>query len=79
MAGRASIVGFERQGHEWYCVTAGRTLFEAVGNAIKCFADPSWRGPKPSPKEVFTVTLVGDDRRWRVSGYPLVRAKLFIG
>jgi hypothetical protein len=32
-----SIVGFERQGHEWYTVTSGRSLFEAVGNAIKGF------------------------------------------
>jgi hypothetical protein len=25
-----------------------------------------WRGPKPGPVQAFSVSLVGDDRRWRV-------------
>ena len=66
MAGRVAIVGFQRLNHEWYCVTAGRSLFEAVRNAIRFFADPYWRGLKPTANEVFSVSLVGDDRKWMV-------------
>jgi hypothetical protein len=68
VAGRVSIVSFDHQGREWYCVTSGRSLFEAVRNAIRFFADPFWRGPKPRGDQVFTVALVGDERRWRVRG-----------
>ncbi len=41
VAGRASIVSCEDWcGVEWYCVTDVRTLFEAVRNATRFFADP---------------------------------------
>ena len=66
MAGRISIVSFDHQGQEWYTVTAGNTLFEAVRNAMRFFADPFWRGPQPRRDAVFTVALVGDERKWRV-------------
>jgi len=62
MAGRVSIVSFDDQGHEWYCVTDGRSVFEAVPNAVRFFADPYWRGPKPDSQAVFKVALAGDDR-----------------
>ena len=48
-------------------VTAGDTLFGAVSRAMKWFADPYWRGPRPGPNTVFEVTLVGDERTWRVT------------
>ena len=67
VVGRVSIVSFDHQGHEWYCVTAGRTVFEAVRNAICFFADPYWRRrPKTRTDTVFKVALVGDERKWRV-------------
>ena len=47
-------------------MTDGRTLFEAVRNAMRFFADPYWRGPKPGPDVILTVALVGDDRKWKV-------------
>jgi hypothetical protein len=47
-------------------VTAAATLFEAVRTSMEFFADPFWRGPKPTPETVFTVALVGDERYWRV-------------
>ena len=49
-------------------MTDGRTLSEAVRNAVRFFADPYWRGPEPGVGAVFTVALVGDDRKWRVEG-----------
>lgn len=57
MAGRIAIVAFHREGHDWYCVTDGRSLFEAVRNAVNFFAHPYWRGPKPGANEVYTVNL----------------------
>jgi hypothetical protein len=48
-------------------VTGGDTLFEAVNRAMNWFADPYWRGPRPRPDTVFEVTLVGDERKWRVT------------
>lgn len=30
--------------------------------------DPFWKGPKPVPETILTVTLVGDSRKWRVVG-----------
>ena len=44
------FVSFDRKGHEWYCVTDGRLVFEAVRNALEFFAHPYWRGPKPDSK-----------------------------
>ena len=46
MAVRVSIVSFDHEGRETYCVTDGRSVFEAVRNAAKFFDDPYWRGPK---------------------------------
>jgi hypothetical protein len=44
VAGRISIVSLDHHGSEWYCVTDGRSVFEAVRNAVRFFADPYWRG-----------------------------------
>ena len=68
LAASPSVSFQDRQGGEWYCVVDGRTLFEAVGNAMRFFADDDWRGPKPGADEVFSVALVGDERKWRVRG-----------
>jgi hypothetical protein len=68
VAGRVSIVSFDHQGREWYCVTDGRSVFEAVRNSVKFFADPYWCGPKPDSQAVFKVALLGDGRTWRVRG-----------
>ena len=45
----------------------GDTLCEAVSKAMNWFADPYWRGPRPGPNTLFEVTLVGDERTWRVT------------
>lgn len=66
MAGRVTIVAFDHHGQEWYCLTDGRTLFEAVRNGMRFFADDYWRGPKPGAGAIFTVAVVGNQRTWRV-------------
>jgi hypothetical protein len=68
MAGRIAIVSFNRNGCDWLHVTDGRSTDEVVRNALRFFSDPFWRGPKPKPDELFTVSIVGDDRHWRVRG-----------
>jgi hypothetical protein len=47
------------------CQGASST-FEAVRTAYKFFNDPHWRGPKPTPETIFEISLVGDERSWRV-------------
>jgi len=63
-----SIVSFHRGEHDWLHVTDGHSTHEVVRNAMRFFADPFWKGPKPKPDEVYTVAIVGDERRWRVRG-----------
>lgn len=68
VAGRISVVTFNHSGHEWYSSPmAGRSL-----KSSEMPSDPSpilsCRGPKPGPDVIFTVSLVGDDRKWRVEG-----------
>jgi hypothetical protein len=38
---RVAVVSFDHQGQEWYCVTAGRPLFEAVRSAAVSSPDPA--------------------------------------
>jgi hypothetical protein len=44
------------------------SVFEAVREGMDFFVDPFWRGPKPTLETLFTVSLVGDSREWRVRG-----------
>ena len=66
--GRIAVVSFEWHGHEWLHVTDGRSTHEVVRNAMRFFADPFWKGPRPRPDEIFTVSIVADPSTWRVSG-----------
>ena len=66
---RTCVVSFKtRQGKNYAHVTAAETVFEAVRTAIEWFADPYWSGPKPTLETIFEVTLVGDERQWKVLG-----------
>ena len=47
-------------------VTAGETLMEAPSEALEWFRDASWKGPRPGPETALEVSLVGDERTWRV-------------
>ncbi len=62
-----AIASFRYGEHDWYVVMGGGTLFESVRNGMRFFADPFWKGPKPDANTVFEVSLVGDQRKWRVS------------
>ena len=48
-------------------VTMARTLFQAVARAKEFFESDFWKGPKPKPETVYLVTLVGDERSFRVA------------
>jgi hypothetical protein len=47
------------------------SVFEAVREGMNFFADPFWRGPKPNVETLFEVSLVGDERVWRVTAVGL--------
>jgi hypothetical protein len=64
---RTCVVSFmTQQGQQYAHVTAAATVFEAVRTAMRWFADPHWRGLKPTVETIFEVSLIGDERRWRV-------------
>jgi hypothetical protein len=48
------------------------TLFESVRNAIEWFEDSIWQGPTPRSDTAYEVSLVGDDRTWRVAAKTVV-------
>jgi hypothetical protein len=61
------IVNFPNsRGGYWSNVTSGPTLFAAVRTAWDFFQSSYWRGERPNLETVFEVSLVGDDRKWRV-------------
>lgn len=47
-------------------MTKALTVFEAAANSIDWLAESYWRGPKPRRDTVYEVSLVGDERRWKV-------------
>jgi len=63
---RTACVYFHSPRGRFGHVTASDSLFEAASNALDWFADPHWHGPRPAPSTVLEITLVGDQRRWRV-------------
>jgi hypothetical protein len=66
---RTCIVSFHSlNGDKWVHVTSGSSLFDVVRAAMRFFADPFWRGPKPRVDTVFTVTRIGGDESWEVRG-----------
>ena len=69
MAYRTTAVSFKTpDGRLWCHVTMACSVFKAVQEGMKFFADPFWRGPKPNVETLFEVSLVGDERKWLVRG-----------
>lgn len=48
------------------CTSGGASLFAVAADALRYFASPHWKGPKPTNQTVLEITLVGDDRKWHV-------------
>jgi hypothetical protein len=65
----------DRDGRPFVHVTEAKTLFGAVAEAITWFADPYWHGPKPRRDTVYEVSLVGDERTWKVLGANVARLR----
>jgi hypothetical protein len=63
---RTCIVEFHARGAKWANVTAASSTFEAARIAYRFLHDPHWRGPRPTPETIFEISLVGDERKWRV-------------
>jgi hypothetical protein len=48
--------------------TMASSVFGAVARAKEFFESDFWKGPKPKPETIYLVTLVGDERSFRVAG-----------
>ena len=69
MAYRTTVVSFKTLDGRLGChVTMAHSVFEAVQEGMNFFADPFWQGPKPNVETLFEVSLVGDERRFKVKG-----------
>lgn len=66
--GRTCVVKIrDANGHSYARTTVAASLYEAVRNAIAFFERDYWQGPKPNAGTVFEVTVVGEQRTYRVS------------
>ena len=63
---RTAFVYFDSPRGTFGNVTAGNTLMEAASHALDWVTEPHWKGPRPLPSTVLDISLVGDERRWRV-------------
>jgi hypothetical protein len=44
----------------------GRSLFDVAAKALEFFCAPAWNGPRPARNTLLEVTILGDQRRYRV-------------
>jgi hypothetical protein len=75
--GRTCVVGFSTpDGKSWSHVTAANSTFEAVLEGWDFFHNPFWHGPKPTHETIFEISLIGDDRKWYVTGWQAMPKEL---
>jgi hypothetical protein len=56
---KTCTVSFRTAAGEWVHVTAGVSVFDAAAKALAFFNSNHWHGPRPQPKTVLEVALVG--------------------
>ena len=44
----------------------GESLFDVAAHALEFFCAPHWKGPRPLRNTVLYVTVIGEQRRYRV-------------
>lgn len=44
----------------------GHSLFDVAAKALEFFCAPQWKGPRPRRNTVLDVTILGDQKRYRV-------------
>ena len=75
---RCCCVSFRHHGGEYSNTPMGESLFDVAAKALDFFCAPNWKGPRPRRDTLLEVTILGDQRRYRVVagrierlGYPL--------
>jgi hypothetical protein len=63
---RCCCVSFRHHGSEYSNTTMGRSLFDVAATALEFFCAPAWKGPRPRRNTLLEVTILGDQRWYRV-------------
>ena len=63
---RCCCVSFRYHGGEYSNTTMGESLFDVAAKALEFFCAPNWKGPRPRRDTLLEVTILGDQRRYRV-------------
>jgi len=64
---KTAIVRFHNGPDEYVFVTAGKSACDVASIALERFDSEWWHGPIPTPETVLRVSLVGYERRYRVT------------
>ena len=62
----AGVTIHSSDGRPFVHVTEAKTLFESGHNAVEWFAHPYWKGPKTRRDTVYEVSVVRNNRKWKV-------------
>jgi hypothetical protein len=60
------LLSFRHHGAEYSNTTMGESLFDVAASALEFFCSPNWNGPRPRRDTLLEVTILGDQRRYRV-------------
>ncbi len=64
---KTAVVSFQAGPHGYSFVTEGTSVCDVASVALERFYSDWWKGPRPTPETVLHVSLVGYDRRYRVT------------
>ena len=64
---KTAVVSFLSGPHGYSFVTTGASVCDVASTALERFNNEWWHGPIPTPETVLRVSLVGHDRRYRVT------------
>ena len=63
---RTCCVSFYHEGGEYSNTAMGESLSDTAAKALEFFCAPHWKGPRPRRNTVLDVTVMGEQRRYRV-------------
>jgi len=63
---RCCCVSFRHHAGEYVNTTMGESLFDVAAKALEFFCASNWKGPRPRRDTLLEVTILGDQRRYRV-------------
>ena len=63
---RTSCVSFYHDGGEYSNTAMGYSLFDVAAKALEFFCAAHWKGPRPKRNTILHVTMVGEQKRYKV-------------